>query len=84
MATDTAPSRYRWDPTPGDTPDTRDDDRLARVVAGLELALAGSTPRTPAALAAGASRARPLQRRAGRSRRSARGMQATVEAPRAT
>jgi Zn-dependent M28 family amino/carboxypeptidase len=37
MVTDTAPFRYRWYHTPGDTPDRLDYERTARVVEGLEI-----------------------------------------------
>ncbi|HEV8677037.1 MAG TPA: M28 family peptidase [Methylomirabilota bacterium] len=40
MVTDTAPYRYRWYHTPQDTPEKIDYERMARVVAGLELMLA--------------------------------------------
>jgi Peptidase family M28 len=40
MVTDTAPYRYRWYHTPEDTPEKIDYERMARVVAGLELMLA--------------------------------------------
>jgi len=37
MVTDTAPFRYRWYHTAGDTPDKLDYERTARVVEGLEI-----------------------------------------------
>jgi hypothetical protein len=37
MVTDTAPFRYRWYHTMGDTPDKLDYERTARVVEGLEI-----------------------------------------------
>jgi Zn-dependent M28 family amino/carboxypeptidase len=37
MVTDTAPFRYRWYHTAGDTPDKLDFERTARVVQGLEI-----------------------------------------------
>jgi Zn-dependent M28 family amino/carboxypeptidase len=37
MVTDTAPFRYRWYHTAGDTPDRLDYERTARVVEGLEI-----------------------------------------------
>jgi Zn-dependent M28 family amino/carboxypeptidase len=40
MVTDTAPYRYPWYHTPDDTPEKIDYERMARVVAGLELMLA--------------------------------------------
>ena len=36
MVTDTAPFRYPWYHTAGDTPDKIDYDKLAQVVDGLE------------------------------------------------
>lgn len=40
MITDTAPFRYRWYHTPEDTPDKLNFERFARVVEGVEAALA--------------------------------------------
>lgn len=40
MVTDTAPFRYPYYHTSNDTPDKVNYDRLARVVAGLEYAIA--------------------------------------------
>ncbi len=40
MVTDTAPFRYPWYHTPGDTPDRVDYDSTARVVLGLERVIA--------------------------------------------
>jgi hypothetical protein len=40
MVTDTAPFRYPYYHTQGDTPDKVDYERLARVVAGLERVIA--------------------------------------------
>lgn len=41
MVTDTAPFRYPYYHSPGDTPDRLDYDRLARVVSGLEAVIRG-------------------------------------------
>jgi hypothetical protein len=43
MVTDTAPFRYPYYHTQGDTPDKVDYERLARVVAGLERVIADLT-----------------------------------------